>query len=198
VYSARTEDDRSLTFLTKGDARAWLNRVHERIARGEWEPPAEAARRRRAEAEAAQLRDITFREYAERWLEGIQREPGKGGKPRRPGTVIGYRGRVNNYLLEPLGDLKVRDIDTEVVRALTVDLVALAPVLKPGAKHNGVAGDVVDTLKMILRAAVRDGRVTPACRETRFLVGMPVVGGSRSIRPSWCGPLSPAASGGLE
>lgn len=42
----------------------------------------------------------------------------------------------------------------------TVDLVALAPVLKPGAKHNGVAGDVVDTLKMILREAVRDGILT--------------------------------------
>jgi integrase len=174
MYSARTEDDRPLTFLTKGDARAWLNRIHERIARGEWEPPAEAARRRRAEAEAAQLRDITFREYAERWLERIEREPGKGGKPRRPGTVIAYRGRVKNYLIQPLGDLRVRDIDTEVVHCLTADLVGLAPVLKPGAKHNGVAGDVVDTLKMILRAAIREGNLptmphvaTPARRSVR-------------------------------
>jgi hypothetical protein len=46
-YSARTEDDRPLTFLTKGDARAWLNRTHAAISRGEWEPPAAAARRRR-------------------------------------------------------------------------------------------------------------------------------------------------------
>jgi hypothetical protein len=33
--AARTDDDRPLTFLTKGDARAWLNRVHDSIARGE-------------------------------------------------------------------------------------------------------------------------------------------------------------------
>ncbi|MCF4121740.1 tyrosine-type recombinase/integrase [Antribacter sp. KLBMP9083] len=160
VYSARTEDDKPLTFLTKGDARAWLNRMHDRIARGEWLPPEEAARRRRAEAESAAIRDVTFREYAEQWLVRIAHEPGKGGKPRRPATVLAYRGRVNNYLMEPLGDVRVRDIDTTRVGALTARLVALPSVLKPGAKHNGVAGDAVDTLKMILRAAVRDGILT--------------------------------------
>jgi hypothetical protein len=103
VYSARTEDDKPLTFLTKGDARAWLNGVHATISRGEWLPPAEAVRRRRVAAEAAAARDVTFREYTERWLERMATEPGKGGKLRRPGTVIAYRGRVRNYLMAPLG-----------------------------------------------------------------------------------------------
>ncbi|WP_244666972.1 hypothetical protein [Myceligenerans indicum] len=62
TYPARTEDDKPLTFLTKTDARAWLNRMHETIASGRWEPPAEAVRRRRAEAEAAAIRDVTFRD----------------------------------------------------------------------------------------------------------------------------------------
>ncbi|WP_418276399.1 tyrosine-type recombinase/integrase [Isoptericola jiangsuensis] len=157
LYSARTEDDRPLTFLTKGDARAWLNRVHDSIARGEWEPPAEAAaRREREEAEAA-ARDITFAEYADRWLERIATEPGKGSKMRKPATVMMYRGRVNNYLRERLGDTLVREIDTDVVRALTRDLVAIPSRLRPDAPHNGVAGDAIDVLKMILRAAVADG-----------------------------------------
>lgn len=157
VYSARTEDDKPLTFLTKGDARTWLNGVHATISRGEWLPPAAAARRRRAAAEAAAARDVTFREYAERWLEHIATEPGKGGKLRRPGTALAYRGRVRNYLMTPLGDVKVREIDTERVRALVIELVAVPSVLKEDAKHNGIAGDAVDVLKMILRAAVRDG-----------------------------------------
>ena len=152
TYSARTEDDKPLTFLTKSDAREWLNGVHAKIGRGEWLPPAEAVRRRRAAAEAAAARDVTFREYAERWLERIATEPGKGGKLRRPGTVLAYRGRVRNYLMAPLGDVKVREIDTERVRALVIKLVAVPSVLKEDARHNGIAGDAVDVLKMILRA----------------------------------------------
>ena len=92
TYSARTEDDKPLTFLTKGDAREWLNGVHAKISRGEWLSPDEAVRRRRAAADAAAAQDVTFREYAERWLARIATEPGKGGKLRRPGTVIAYRG----------------------------------------------------------------------------------------------------------
>jgi hypothetical protein len=157
TYSARTEEDKPLTFLTKGDAREWLNGVHAAISRGEWLPPDEAVRRRRAAAEAAAARDVTFREYAERWLERIATEPGKGGKLRRPGTVIAYRGRVRNYLMAQLGDVKVREIDTQRVRALVIKLVAMPSVLKKDAPHNGIAGDAVDVLKMILRAAVRDG-----------------------------------------
>ncbi|MFP3715149.1 tyrosine-type recombinase/integrase [Puerhibacterium sp. TATVAM-FAB25] len=157
AYSARTPEDKALTFLTKGDARAWLNRVHETIGRGEWEPPDAIARRCQEEAKVAALRDVTFREYVERWLERIESEPGKGGRMRKPGTVLMYRGRVVNYLLEPLGDTRVRDIDTEVVRALTKRLVALPSRIRPNAKQNGIAGDAVDVLKMILRAAVRDG-----------------------------------------
>lgn len=157
LYSARTEDDRPLTFVTKGDARAWLNRTQASISKGEWEPPTVAARRRRDEAEAAAIRDVTFREYAEQWLERIRTEPGKGGRMRKPGTVLMYRGRIINYLIEPLGDRMVREIDTDVVRGLTRDLVAMPSSLRPEAKHNGIAGDVIDVLKMVLRAAVRDG-----------------------------------------
>ena len=174
VYSARTEAGQPLTFLTKTDARAFLNQTHAAIARGEWESPEAAVRRREAEAAEAARRDVTFREYALAWLERVQHEPGKGGRPRRPGTVMVYRGRVHNYLLEPLGDVRVRDIDTAVVRTLTADIVARPSVLKPGATHNGVAGDAVDMLKMILRAAVRDGLLeampdvpTPSRRSVR-------------------------------
>ncbi|GII98217.1 hypothetical protein Slu03_05950 [Sediminihabitans luteus] len=155
--SARTEDDYPLTFLTKSDARAWLNRVHDSIARGEWEPPAEAVARCEREAAEAAARDVTFADYAERWLERIASEPGKGGRLRKPATVMMYRGRVNNYLRGPLGDTLVREVDTAVVRDLARELVAIPSRLRPGTTHNGIAGDAIDVLKMILRAAVHDG-----------------------------------------
>lgn len=49
TYTARTEDDRSLTFLTKTDARRWLAAVHTKISLGQWEPPAVVAARNRAD-----------------------------------------------------------------------------------------------------------------------------------------------------
>ena len=52
MYTARTEDDKPLTFLTKTDARAWLAGVHTTIARQQWEPPSVIAARRRATAAA--------------------------------------------------------------------------------------------------------------------------------------------------
>ncbi|ACZ31367.1 integrase family protein [Xylanimonas cellulosilytica DSM 15894] len=157
MYAARTEDDRPLTFLTKGDARAWLNKTHGAIAAGTWEPPAAAVERRALEAEQAARRDITFEQFADQWLETIKAEPGKGGRRRKPGTVLAYKGRIHNYLVGPLGDLKVREIDTDVVRRLAASIVAMPSQLRPEANHNGVAGDAIDTLKLVLRAAVREG-----------------------------------------
>ncbi|WP_420733991.1 hypothetical protein [Brevibacterium luteolum] len=56
TYTARTDDDKPLTFFTKTDARTWLASVHTKIARGEWEPPEVRAARLKAEAEVEQAR----------------------------------------------------------------------------------------------------------------------------------------------
>lgn len=42
TYSARTEYDKPLTFLTEGDVREWLKGVQSAISREEWLPPAKA------------------------------------------------------------------------------------------------------------------------------------------------------------
>ncbi|MGP6177705.1 hypothetical protein ACTU6U_10435 [Microbacterium sp. A196] len=41
TYTARTEDDKPLTFVTKTDARTWLAAIHTKIARQE--PPPNAS-----------------------------------------------------------------------------------------------------------------------------------------------------------
>jgi hypothetical protein len=43
MHTARTDDDRPLTFLTKTDARTWLAGVQTKIACDLWEPPATLA-----------------------------------------------------------------------------------------------------------------------------------------------------------
>ena len=103
MHSARTEDDKPLTFLTKTDARTWLASVHTKIAQGEWEPPSVVAARRRAEAEAEEARSIGFTEYAERWIEFIRLEPTRGGKKRAIATVRSYKSKVTGYLIPEFG-----------------------------------------------------------------------------------------------
>src|SRR5699024_11411172 len=69
TYTARTDDDKPLTFFTKTDARTWLASVHTQIARGEWEPPEARAARLRAEAGAEQARAHALAEDAHTGIE---------------------------------------------------------------------------------------------------------------------------------
>jgi hypothetical protein len=95
------------------------------------------ARREREEAEAA-ARDVTFADYADRWLERIATEPGKGGRLRKPATVMMYRGWVTNDLREPLGDILVREIDTAVVRDARARRDPVAAAARRGPqRHRG-------------------------------------------------------------
>ncbi|QYG13203.1 hypothetical protein [Microbacterium sp. PAMC22086] len=80
TYTARTDQDRPLTFLTKTDARTWLAGVQSKMARGLWEPPEETAARLQAELEIQQAQSLGFEEYSTRWLEMIRTEPNRSGK----------------------------------------------------------------------------------------------------------------------
>ncbi|MGN7861281.1 hypothetical protein ACTJI8_11910, partial [Microbacterium sp. 22303] len=69
IYTARTDDDKALTFVTKTDARTWLAAAHTKISLGQWKPPAVVAAQNRAEAAAEKARSMGFEEYSERWVE---------------------------------------------------------------------------------------------------------------------------------
>jgi hypothetical protein len=162
IYTARTDDDKPLTFLTKTDARSWLAAVHTKIARQEWEPPSAIAARHRSEAAAEKTRALGFSEYAERWIAIIRTEPKKGGKPRALGTVRSYKGKIDGYLIPEFGDLPVREVDVERIRALTARLDSIPSALNPKSKFNGVTRPVLTVLMMILRQAARDGLIPAA------------------------------------
>lgn len=161
TYTARTEDDKPLTFVTKTDARTWLAAVHTKIARQEWESPSTGAARRRAEAEAEKARSIGFAEYAERWLALIRTEPKPGGKKRAIGTIRSYKGKIDGYLIPEFGDTPIREIGKERIRVMTDRLDSIPSPLNPKSKFNGITRPVLIVLMMILRQAARDG-VIPA------------------------------------
>jgi integrase len=157
TYTARTEDDKPLTFVTKTDARTWLAGVHTKIARQEWEPPATLATRRRVQAAAEKARSIGFAEYSDRWITMMRTEPKKNGKHRALGTVRSYKGKVDGYLVPEFGDLAIREIDAGRIRALIARLDGIPSPLNPKSKFNGVTRPVLTVLMMILRQAARDG-----------------------------------------
>jgi hypothetical protein len=124
TYTARTDDNRPLTFQTKTDARAWLAATHAKIATGQWEQPEIAAARRQAAAAEEAARSIGFREYADRWMTMIRETPNRSGKMRAAGTIRDYKGKVEGYLVPEFGDTPVREIDAErSCRACTTSLV---------------------------------------------------------------------------
>lgn len=161
TYTARTDDDKPLTFMTKTDARAWLASVHTQIARQSWEPPAAVAARIRAAAEAEKARTIGFAEYADQWVAAIRTQPNRSGKKRAIGTVRSYKSKVDGYLVPEFGSTPVRDIDEARIREMTERLDAIPSPLNPKSKFNGVTRPVLIVLMMILRQAARDG-VIPA------------------------------------
>ncbi len=162
TYTARTEADKPLTFLTKTDARTWLAAVHTKIARGEWEPPTAAAERRRAEAAAEEARSIGFAEYSGRWLEMVRTEPNRSGKIRAVATVRAYKGKVTGYLIPEFGDTPIRELDVARIRVMTERLDRIPSPLNPKSKFNGVTRPVLIVLMMILRQAARDGYMPAA------------------------------------
>lgn len=162
TYTARTEDDRPLTFLTKTDARVWLAGVQTKIARQEWESPAGLAARRLAEANAERARSMGFAEYSHRWLAMIRAEPNRSGKTRALGTIRSYKGKVDGYLIPEFGDTPLRHIDTERIRAMAERLDAIPSPLNPKSKFNGITRPVLVVLMMILRQAARDGIIPAA------------------------------------
>lgn len=162
TYTARTDQDRPLTFLTKTDARTWLAGVQSNMARGLWVPPEETAARLQAELEIEQAQSLGFEEYSKRWLEMIRTEPNRSGKKRAVGTVRSYQGKVTGYLVPEFRSTPVREIDAARIKVMTDRLDQIPAPLNPNSKFNGITRPVLIVLMMILRQAARDGIIPAA------------------------------------
>ncbi|WP_298040684.1 site-specific integrase, partial [uncultured Microbacterium sp.] len=160
TYTARTDDDKPLTFVTKTDARTWLASLQTRMARGLWEPPEVTAARLRAEVAAETARSMGFEEYSQRWLKMIRDEPNRQGKQRAVGTIRSYKGKVIGYLIPEFGDTPLREINVERIKKMTDRLDRIPAPLNPKSKFNGITRPVLVVLMMILRQAAREGLIS--------------------------------------
>jgi len=90
------------TFLTRGDAEAWLAQVRTDISRGMWS--------------AAPPRTLpTLAEYSSRWIES---RTTKSGEPLRPRTQSGYERILRLQLLpDPIGGLTLDAVTVADVEA---------------------------------------------------------------------------------
>ncbi len=157
TYTARTDQNKPLTFLTKTDARIWLAGVQTKMARGLWEPPGEVAARIQEELEAEKALALGFEEYSARWLEMIRTQPNRSGKKRAAGTIRSYKSKVSGYLIPEFGETPLRDIDVARIKQMTDRLDQIPAPLNPKSKFNGITRPVLIVLMMILRQAARDG-----------------------------------------
>jgi integrase len=94
-YTARTEDDRPLTFATAGAAGRWLDRVSAEIQAGTWRAPGSVAA------------PVTFGAYATAWL---------ADRELSPTTADLYRRLLRHHLLPTFADVQVAAITPASVR----------------------------------------------------------------------------------
>ncbi|MCT1776759.1 site-specific integrase [Brachybacterium sp. p3-SID957] len=115
------------TFDTKRDADAWLSVQRTRLVTGEWK--------------AAPRERVTFDQWAERWLAGLE---------KAPRTIYSYRTTVDRDLSETFGSMQLDKITTAVVREWYDALPADKPAKR--AQAYRVFGQ-------IMRAAAADGLI---------------------------------------
>src|SRR5690606_34926274 len=70
---------------------------------------------------------------------------GKGGRPKKPGTVVTDKGRIRRHIIPLIGKRKVRDVTKADVNKLLKDVMA------------GKTATVVKTKKLRGKAIVKGG-----------------------------------------
>ena len=110
-------------------------------------------------------REVTLREYADRWLEVVKSEI-------EPATWRNYRERLNHHILPTLGRLKLREVRRRHIKALLNDKRAQghAPngVRMMKAALSSLLTDAVDDEIIESNPALQVGR-----KKKRWLVSRP-------------------------
>jgi integrase len=135
--TARTPEDRPLTFAAKADALGWLKAREREEYRLSLLAPA---------PEPEETPDVpTLRSYAAEWVPARRTVK---GQPLGPRTREQYERTIRMYLLPVLGDLRLAEIDKRTVKTWFADLEKTA---KPAARACAYK-----RLRSILQAAVED------------------------------------------
>jgi len=124
THTARTDDDRPLTFSSRAKAVRWLESHSEAIRSGAWPPP--------KDPEVA-----TFQAYATSWLATRELETT---------TREHYRQLLRDHVFPALGKLTVSEVTPAVVRTWYANVAPDAPVARSHAYQllRTILGTAVD------------------------------------------------------
>jgi len=136
-YTARTADNRPLTFRTSKEAREWLSATETAIRVGTWQAPGVVSA-------AVDDTPMTFESYAEGWLAA------RSVHELSPSTQVLYRQLLNHWILPTFGHLPIPEITPAQVREWHAYLAT-----GPTAKSNAYG-----LLRSVLATAVEDGLIT--------------------------------------
>ncbi|WP_245613984.1 tyrosine-type recombinase/integrase [Knoellia sinensis] len=149
------------TFVSKGDAEAWLAAERALISSGQWSPP---ALRRSDDPDS-----VTFEVYARTWLRD---------RRLKPRTREGYEHLLQRYLLDDFGSLALTKITPATVRAWWGQLDEATPTVNARA---------YSLLKAIMNTAVADEEIVANPCRIRSATSVPR---AREIRPASIDELS--------
>lgn len=137
--------------ITAEQARKLAIDVLAKVTRGE--DPLEARNEQRSA--------MTVKELCERYIEDLEKGLilGKGGRPKKPGTVISDLGRINRHIIPLLGKKPVNRLTKADVTTMMKDI------------QSGKTRASVKTAKLRGRAVVRGGAGT-ASRSVGLLGGI--------------------------
>lgn len=183
------------TFVTKGDAQAWLMTERALVSQQRWTPP--KVREEEARRSVERRRTQTFALYAERWLEGRVTTRGKG---LRPSTVAGYRNALDVHILPAFGALPLDEINSAVVRHWRGQF-AVRGNDSAGAKAYSVLKAILQTAEddeVILRnpcrlkgggsaAKVRESVALSPAELAALVDAMPPQWRALTLVSGWCG-----------
>lgn len=153
------------TFLSQGDASAWLRDEEILIDRAEWTPPAH----RNPVTVAAPM---TLREYAEG---NLKRRASRLRRPIKPTTVDNYRKLLDLAILPELGRYALVDLTPTIVRRWYDDLPADNPTQNGNAYAllRSIMGDATED-DLIPRNPVKiKGAGKPAPKRTAEALNLP-------------------------
>jgi integrase len=136
------------TFKTHREAKAYEKETLALISKAEYTPPSSK----------------TVGEVAREWYEQ------KASQNYRRSSLVGWKNRVDNYIVESLGSIRLRDLDVKMVEnalaewskqvsavSANMALTTLAAVLDMAERRGDVSRNVVDKAERLKVATEDDG-----------------------------------------
>jgi integrase len=131
--------------------RRWRSRRPPRRCEARSSRPAQLRAERKAAVAQAERESVTLEQWVDQWLEHLRDHGGAES------SIVTHRSAMRVHVLPVLGQRRLVDISPEDVDDLIAGVRARPSKRNPKARTNGVAPNVLRTLRACLNVAVKKG-----------------------------------------